>query len=463
MDILFINANQERMPDPVPPIGVSYIAAAARLDGHHCQLFDLNFHKSFEDELKKSLREKAPQLIGLSIRNVDNVAFPKVISYLKHYQAIVACCREVCPEIPIVVGGSAFSLFPDEFFKKLDVDYGIVGEGEDLFRQLANSLEKEGRPPPNLNPGPWGLAEIFYSLGSPVDFDSLTPARDLLDVAGYFQQGGSINIQTKRGCYFKCSYCTYPLLEGTRIRKRSAVSVVDEMENCLQTYNVDYFFFVDNVFNLPNAHAIEICEEIIRRGLQVRWTAYVSPAMATEELFATFKAAGCSSVDFGTDAASELGLNAMDKSFTVEDIRNCSRWCHEQGIKFNHSLILGVPGETRETIEQTIEIINACRPTAVIALMGIRLYRGTPLTRRLVAEGWVSEDQIGVQPVFYVEESVRDYLVQRLGALADTHRNWIVPGLKKKMNERYFRRLRSRGVKGPLWEVFDSAPSPAGA
>ncbi|WP_372368028.1 lipid biosynthesis B12-binding/radical SAM protein [Candidatus Uabimicrobium sp. HlEnr_7] len=454
MKILFINANQERMPDPVPPIGVAYVAAAAKQRGHESSLFDLNFYTDFADSLYEKIREYEPQCIGLSIRNVDNVAYPKVITYLDHYKKIMSVCRKASSVTPVIVGGSAFSLFPKEFLNELQADYGVVGEGEQLFCDLIDSLEKDNIPSKNNNSGPTNDARIYYPVGLSLAFDELVPDRDLFDVDTYFREGGSINIQTKRGCSLRCTYCTYPLLEGIKVRQRDPIKVVDEIENCLKKYGVDYYFFVDNVFNLPNHHAIAICDEIIKRKLKIRWTAYVSPLKVSEELFAKFSEAGCSSLDFGIDAASEIGLYAMDKLFSIEDIKNSALWCHKYGIKFSHSLILGVPGETKESIEQTITNIIDCKPTAVILLIGVRIYRGTPLARKLIEDKWITEEKIGIEPVFYVEEEVREYLLERISSLADERSNWIVPGLKKKMNARFFKRVRSRGVKGPLWEAF---------
>ncbi len=454
MKVLFINTNQERLPDPIPPIGVTYVAAVAKQDGHECKLFDFNFHnKDFAAALKEFIKEFSPQVIGLSIRNVDNVAYPKVVTYVDGYQEIVKVCREEAPEVPIIVGGSAFSLFPEEFMLKLNADYGVVGEGEEIFREILRSLEK-GEVPKNPNPGLSNTPNIHYPTYLSRNFGEIYPAREIMDVSTYFKEGGSINIQTKRGCSLRCSYCNYPLLEGIQVRKRAPSDVVDEMEYCFKEYGVDYFFFVDNVFNLPNSHAKEICQKILERKLKVKWTAYVSPAKVSENLFATFKEAGCSSVDFGVDAASNIGLSSMDKIFTVKEIKNSAKWCHQYGIKFNHSLILGVPGETIESIEETIENIMACKPTSVTALIGVRIYKGTPIAIQLIKEGWIKEEQICIKPVFYVEESVREYLLNRLANLSTEHRNWIVPGLKKNMNERYFKRVRLRGVKGPLWEAF---------
>lgn len=443
MNILLINLNQERMPDPVPPIGLTYIAASIKRDNHVCKIYDLNFIINFQDDLSRIILEFKPQVIGLSMRNVDNTAYPVVTSYVGLYKEIVALCRKVVPDVPIVLGGSAFSLFPHEFMNILKADYGIVGEGENSFRKLLWLLEKKSQDIPKI---------MYPEL--PVDLDELMPARELLDVDSYFREGGSLNIQTKRGCSFTCSFCSYPVLEGKRIRKRSPKKVVDELEHCYKEYGVDYFFFVDNVFNIPQSHSIAIAEEIIERKLPINWTAYFKPIKLTEKAVQIYKEAGCSSIDFGTDAASPETLKSLGKTFSVKDIQEASRVCRLFGIKFNHSLIFGAPGETKASVEETISNIVACEPTSVIAIIGVRLFRSTPLARKLVDEGYFEEKDIGISPVFYIEDLVRDYIIERLNHIADTYHNWIVPGLNRKVNKRYFKRLRARGLKGPLWEAL---------
>jgi radical SAM superfamily enzyme YgiQ (UPF0313 family) len=452
MKILFISANQEKNPDLVYPLGLAYIVSATRMDGYACKVFDVNFYTDFKEPLQQILQAFQPNVIGISIRNVDNVAYPMVISYFGHYQDLVKFCREIAPAAVIVLGGSAFSLFPKEFMEKLAPDFGVVGEGENTFRKLLKAIERG-----DVLAGRQQGAEqsIYYPQKLSSELDNILPARDLLNVATYFQNGGSINIQSKRGCGFRCSYCTYPLLEGSEVRRREPAKVVDEIEYCRKEFAGDYFFFVDNVFNFPAEHAMEICKEIIRRRLQIRWTAYVSPFSTHETLFALFKESGCSSIDLGVDSASELGINVLAKPFSLQEIKNCAEWCHKYKIKFNCSLIFGYPGETVQSIEESIENISLCQPTSVVSFMGIRLYKGVSLTTGLVKSGYITNEQIGIDPVFYIEEAVREYLIERLSVLSKKYRNWVTPGLSShQVNPAYVKRIRSKGFKGPLWELF---------
>lgn len=450
--VLIIAANQERMPDPIPPIGAAYIAAAVRKAGHITRIYDACFAaEHYAEELATAIDAFAPDIIGLSIRNVDNVAFPNVTCYLDRYQKIVQVCRQRAEDATLFVGGSAFSLFPEEFAQKLDVDFGIVGEGENVFCRMVDEIDRRGEVV-----GDYADADGVVYPGKVSDLDAaVDPARDLLDVSRYFEEGGSINIQTKRGCVYSCIYCTYPVLEGKQVRMREPELVVDEIERAVQQHGVDFFFFVDNVFNYPTSHCEAICREILRRKLRVRWTAYVTPAGCERGMFELMKESGCQSMDFGTDCFSDPQLKRMGKSFSVEQIFKVSEWCRELDIKFNHSLILGGPGETWATLEETVENTIKSQANAVIAIIGVRLYRDTAMAQYAISRGLVTREQIGITPMFFISDEIRDGVIDYLADVARRYKNWIVPGIKAGMNQRFFQRVRSRGVKGPLWELFE--------
>ena len=455
LDVLIVSANQERMPDPVPPLGATYIAAAVRAAGHRVEIYDACFAKDRgAGELAAKLDLLKPAVVGLSIRNVDNVAYPRAVSYLPVYEEFVRVIRQHAPKAKLVMGGSAFTLFPEEFIERLGADFGVVGEGEKLFVRLLDDLDRFGEPKEAF-PALRGPKKNLLYAGNLKDLDApVLPARDLIDLARYYREGGSANLQTKRGCVYKCSYCTYPALEGTHVREREPRAVVDEIEEVRAKHGIEYFFFVDNVFNFPPSHAAAVCEELIRREVKISWTAYVTPAGCSRELLGLMARSGCKSIDFGTDAASDSMLRAYQKPFRVKEVLDVSAGCHELGIKFNHSLILGGPTETWETVHETVENIHRSKPTAVIAVMGVRLYRDTAVSELAIAEGLVTREQIGLAPLFYVSEEVREGLPDYLAKVSEEHKNWVVPGLMKKLNERYFERVRAKGVKGPLWELL---------
>jgi len=154
------------------------------------------------------------------------------------------------------------------------------------------------------------------------------------------------------------------------------------------------------------------------------------------------------SIDFGTDAFSDPTLKGFDKFFTIDDINNACRICTEKGIKFNHSLIFGGPNETYQTIEETINNTMDTNPTSVIGFIGVRLYAGTTMAAK------INDVNIGINPVFYVSEAVKDGIVDFIIEKTSNYRNWILPGIEKGTNTKILKRIRDKGVKGPLWEMM---------
>src|SRR5712691_1144345 len=139
MRVLLVSANQERSPDPVAPLGVCYVATATAAAGHDVRVLDLCFSADVEADVTAAIAAHGPDVIGLSLRNVDNCAHPDTVSYLPHYRRVVAACRDASAA-PVVLGGSAFTTMPRFYLPALDVPYGIVGEGEVAFVALLARL-----------------------------------------------------------------------------------------------------------------------------------------------------------------------------------------------------------------------------------------------------------------------------------------------------------------------------------
>jgi radical SAM superfamily enzyme YgiQ (UPF0313 family) len=445
MRVMIVSANNEHKPDPVVPLGAAFVAGAARDAGHDVQLFDACFINEPADALRERLAAFQPQVVGLSIRNIDDVCWPRARSYLPYYREMADVVREAEPRPVLVLGGSAFTLMPDRFMRALRADHGVAGDGEAAITRLLGSLTR-GEPTPRVLREPSGAGA--------------RPALDLIDLAAYYARGGALNVQTRRGCAFQCSYCSYPVLEGRQARRREINSVVDELQAALDQAGAHHFFVVDNTFNHPPAHAFNFCDALIERHVDARWTAYVSPAAMAPGLLDRMAQAGCGSIEFGTDAACAPTLAALGKSFGPAEILDVSRQARAAGLKFAHSLILGGPDETLYTMRRTVELIEQTEPDAVFAMLGVRLYPGTPLARRAEAEGLILESEIGIDPVFYISEAVEPELRDFAGALRSRHANWYFPGLEGDRRVNYWRRRRANGVRGPLWELMGH-PAPA--
>ncbi len=216
-----------------------------------------------------------------------------------------------------------------------------------------------------------------------------TPSRTLFDVSRYLTEGGAANVQTKRGCPFGCVYCTYPILEGSRVRTRPTADVVRELRTLVDEHGVDYVEFCDDIFNFPESAARELCEAMIAEGLRLSWSAFVNPGHLDARLLDLMVRAGCDAVELGTDSGSPAMLRSLGKSFTVEEVRRSSRLCHEAGVATAHYLLFGGPGENDETIAESVALMDELAPEAVIVMVGIRIYAGTELHEVALREGVV--------------------------------------------------------------------------
>jgi len=458
MRVLLISANREFIPDPIFPLGLAYIAAATECAGHQVSVADLCFEHSPIQKLQQRIRTFDPEVIGLSVRNVDNAAYPLTVDYLASHREVIDAIREKT-QASIVLGGSGFSILPEAYMQALGADYGIKGEGEQAFTSLLEALKNQrdaGTIPGVLarNKHPADNLQVQTpAKTNPAWGNNARPARQLFNYARYVRRGGTGNIQTKRGCVFKCNYCTYPLLEGSRFRVRDAGDVVDEIEALLRDYGPHPVFFVDSILNFPRGHVEGICEEILRRKLTVRWSCYATPVKLDRKQAQLMARAGCEGIELGTDAVDDEQLKRLGKSFDAATVFRANRHCLEAGLRVCHTLVFGGPGETESTIRNTCHALHTMRPTAVVAMTGVRVYPGTPLAKQLLASGQADSD-IGLTPAFYIEPAVKDFLPAFLQQQARAGGHWVLPGMEPPLLPISQRILRTLGISGPLWRLL---------
>ncbi|MFO7870764.1 MAG: lipid biosynthesis B12-binding/radical SAM protein [Kiritimatiellia bacterium] len=458
MRVLLVSANRERVPCPVAPIGLLYLAEVLLSRGVEVSILDLCFSDDVESDIRRRLKEFPPSLIGVSIRNIDNLSFPGIVSYVPGLRRAVTALRRNS-EAPVVLGGSAFSLFPARLLEELDCDLGVTGEGEQAFAEIAGLVSAgnsdfSGVPNVVRRSAHGFQANPVSRPGIP---DLLT-SRELIENNKYFRMGGMGNIQTKRGCSFKCSYCTYPLIEGRKYRLREPESVAGEMELLEKRYNLKHVFMVDDVFNCPVDHAEAVCESIIAKSLSVQWSCFASPGHVTGRLMKLMKRAGCRHVEFGSDGLSPEILESLNKSFTVEQVFEASRECMAAGLKCAHYVMFGGPGETRGTLHRAFENIQRLECTAVIVMTGIRIYPRTELEKRSLAEGITGPGEDLLEPKFYLSPEVPpDMLLKEVSDFAAKSPHCVAPGLNIRSSGKMLEVLRRHYRHGPLWGYLGGA------
>ena len=457
MKILLISVNREKMPYPVFPLGLAYLGRVLKEEGYRIEVLDLCFSQDPSVELKETLQRFQPDLIGLSLRNLDNLTYPTPVSYLKEVEEVIQVCHQAS-SAKLILGGSGYSLAPQELMNYLDIDFGIIGEGEEVLLNLINSFEKgfSISPPPHLLvkekpfPFPSGGARVL-----PIK----TPDRSLFETRRYLEKGGMGNIQTKRGCPFSCIYCTYPLLEGKEVRLRKTEEVIDELQK-LTEEGVDYVYFVDDIFNYPPPYAEDLCREMIRSKIRIKWSAFVNPGFLTKDLLKRMGEAGCVGIEFGTDSGSPRMLKNYKKSFNLEHIIQSSQSCSELGMNHCHYILLGGPGEDDETVEESFRLMDRLDPTAVIAMLGIRIYPGTEMERVALSQGVIRQDSDLIFPHFYVSPEVKGRLEEIVREKALERKQWIVPGLEINISQNLMEGIRRFQIRGPLWELVGRMKRP---
>ncbi len=456
MRVLLISANTEKLPDPVFPIGAAYMAAVAVEHGHTVDTLDLCFLDAPRPALDEKVSAANPDVVGISLRNLDSSSFPQNTSYIDDYERLVDALRELT-DAPIVLGGAGFTVMPTTIMEHLGADIGVIGEGELAFpwilQRLAAGQPLASTPEFFCQPVNGGVCVNPVTRIKHLDITGV-PMRQRFDMDLYYQRGGALNIQTKRGCYFECVFCSYPLIEGSKVRMRSAGAVVDEMQSMREEFQIRHWFFVDNIFNMPIRHAKDICEEIARRNLDVEWSGYLNPKFIDDELCGLMAASGCKAIEFGTDSGAPAMIENLKKEFSVDDVRDASALCHRHKLKFCHSLIFGGPGETAQTVTETIELMDELKPTAVIAMTGIRILPGTGMVDIALRDGQVDADDNLLYPKFYISPNLGDELIDRIESYARLHSNWIVPGKGIKTNVQVLQKLRARKIKGQLWRLL---------
>lgn len=453
--VLLISINRCIYPYPVYPLGVSHIAAALTNSGFTVKLCDLGIH---DDRVERMVSEFQPDIVGLSMRNVDDIRIDNTVWFIPELQKISQRIRS-CSNAPIIVGGSAYSLFPEQLLELTDADYGIVSEGEVSFVKLLNLMSEKKTPSAEELMSIPGLvyrtdSGIRQNDISPTDPSTIPAAyRDSELESFYREKSGVINVQTQRGCPCRCCYCTYPLIEGRKPRYRPAESVVNEMEEGYARGN-RYFFIVDSVFNTNAKHVESVCNEILRRGLKVSWSCFLKPSNLTESMVELMAKSGLSHIEFGSDSFSDSVLREYDKDFTFEDIYNASEWAYKYNVNYAHFLITGGPGENEATLKEAFENSSRLKRTVIFPFTGMRLYPGTKLYNRAIDEGIIGNNADCFRPVFYVSPLItKERINEILRSFHDASPNWIIddapPELVEVMNK-----LRKKGINGPLWEFL---------
>lgn len=418
MRVLLVYANQSRDLLPPPPVGLAYVAEAAARAGHEVAFVDLLAARRPAVALRSAVRAFGPDVVGVSVRSLDNVIAQRPVSHVESVAANLAVIRAETTA-PIVLGGPAVSILRGAALAALDADFAVVGEGEEAFPRLLAELA--GGRHFDAIPGLCYRGGDGIVVNPPTQLAAFSASglARWVDWRFYERHGSTWPIQAKRGCPLGCVYCAYPRIEGACHRLRDVGDIVDEIKEVARTARPKTFEIVDSTFNVPIDHALALCEEVVRRDLGVRLTATtVNPLVVSRELFTLMKRAGFTSMMVTPEAASDRTLEGLGKGFGRGQVIRTAALVRESGIPSAWFFLLGGPGETEETAEETVSFIEehlAGPSTLVIVTTGLRVLPGTALAERAVAEGVIPRDASLVDAAFYFSPQASErWLLERV-------------------------------------------------
>jgi radical SAM superfamily enzyme YgiQ (UPF0313 family) len=424
MRVLLISANTEKINMPVLPLGLACVAAATQKTGHEVAMVDLMAEKDTGVVLKEAIEGFRPELVGISVRNIDDQNMERSRFLLDPVKEIVARCRNLS-RATIVLGGAGYSLFPESALSFLGADMGIQGEGEEVFPEVIARIEQGasllGLPGLYLPGHGLPCKRIFAKsldrlpLPNPDLWSPPSPKGDLW-----------MPVQTRRGCPLDCSYCSTGIIEGRVPRRHSPVRVVEWIAQWRRA-GVRHFYFVDNTFNLPASYAKEICRKLIDQELDITWWSILYPMHVDKELVELMARAGCDQVSAGFESGSERILKNMNKRFAPGEVRGVSEMFCEQGIKQMGFLLLGSPGETKESVEESLVFADSLKLDNLKITAGVRIYPHTQLAKKATEEGVIAPDDDLLFPRFYLAKGLGDWLPETLRSWAAPRSHWMIP------------------------------------
>lgn len=469
MQVLLVNTN--RMKPAVAPIGLDYLADSLLAAGHETRLLDLCFSENIETDISGCVCDLEPDVIGVTVRNTDDCYFSGQSFFLPEIRSVIQSLRQAS-DAPIVLGGAGFSVSPVGATEFCGADFGIAGDGELAFVRLLDALKNHD----DLSRVPG----LVYHDGTmyrqnpdvPVNLSDLPcRRRALADNPLYFRKGGQAGFETKRGCPMACIYCADPVSKGQTVRLVPPAGVVAEL-SVLLMQGIDYFHTCDSEFNLPPDHARDVCRAIVDAGLgdRIRWYAYCAPTPFDEELALLFRRAGCAGIDFGADSGCDEMLRRLRRHFTTGDLANTAAICRRHGIPFMYDLLLGSPGETRETVRETIDFVRRVQADCVGLSVGLRVYAGTPVAALIQAQGDPasnpclygarSEDPLFLKPVFYVTRELGEGIFAFVRELVAGDPRFFLPAdTPENSNYNYndntaLVRAIENGARGAYWDIL---------
>ena len=368
---------------PFALLGVGYLAAVLEKNNYKVDVIDCQVLNLSLEEFRSEIAKRKPDIVGVT---------SSTLTY-KTGLKLIKIARETCPKCVIIAGGSHVTFWDKHALEECpELDIVVRREGEETLLELVQYIEAGKDTSDVVGTTYRRNGKIQRNPDRPYieDLDSLPfPARHLWPMEKFSQYEDVLYLAMSRGCVYWCEFCCTVRMHGRKFRMRSAKNVADELEFLNKTYGKTKFTFCDDAFTVDQHLVEELCEEILKRGLKIEWNCGSRVDLVTREILMKMKQAGCVSFWFGAESGTQQVLDAMKKGITPELTEKVIGWVREVGLKPTPNVILGFPGETKESAWNTIKFIEKIAPDAVGFYNVATPFPGTPLYDQVKANGWL--------------------------------------------------------------------------
>lgn len=352
MKVAFIGPKWNAMVNAYPSLGLAYLAAVAEQDGHEARIFDFGLRpcRSLEEDVQDVVDFK-PDLVALTSMTTSYASVEESVVMLKEALGVT-----------IIIGGPHATTLPDLTLENPNIDYLIYAEGEEVFQDFLRVFDSGANN--------WGDIEgLWYKEDGRVinggerdlikDLDALPyPARHLFDLDEYplYAPNGEpmLTVLSSRGCPYNCSFC-FKGIVGRTYRQRDPENIADELQYIIENFGVRNFYFIDDLFTIDVRRLDKILDHFIERNMDIRWQCLARVDRVNPELLAKMYQAGCRQIHYGIESGNEEVLRRTAKHIRLDQVSDSVRWTEEAGIQSKGYFIMGLPGDTEETMEETIE------------------------------------------------------------------------------------------------------------
>lgn len=434
MKILMINANRFKHPWPVIPFGLCCVAATLAEKGYDIQVLDLCFSANCSKDFESKFASFKPDIIGVSIRNIDNSAGYNTLFLLEETKIKIIDPLKNIFTGPIVIGGPSVGINGAEMLDYLDLEYAIRGDGEHAMLEFVNRLK-------NNSPleGCEGL--VIRKSGDIIQDNPPLKVPDLntlpyvnpgeyIDLTQYRKYDSPLQIQTKRGCALECSYCTYNRIEGLKYRLREPKLIADQIEQLVKDTGINHIEFTDSTFNIPLSHCKQVLKHLKDKKLKLKLrTMGLNPGSVDEELAGLMQENGFRDVDLGAEAGCDEMLKSLGKNYSKKDVIRAGQLLQEKKIPVTWYLLVGAPGETETTLNETFETINeaASKWDLINIGIGLRVYNGSPIGSEMLADKPGCTADNFLKPVAFIPDDLSLEDVKRITkSVALEHPNYFM-------------------------------------